>query len=397
MHVTLTRRGWAVLAIICLSVAMGWQYGPRSLNAVVAPLLVILLAGFVVTLRLDRPTVRRLPIDDGFVGETREAAFAVETTGDVAATVRDEIGTGLALETDEARTHAPESESMPTHTPATETILDGETRVTYDVALASRGDRTVGPATITIRDVFGLVTRRFEFSETSSVTVYPRVYELQGALDKRLHEFADATARRNREEFDHLREYRRGDSLRDVHWKAAAKQPEDDLVVTEYAADAGLETVTVAAECATGLEDELATAVASIVTALRETSIRVGLVVDGTVVQPSSDAGHYYELLAVLAALETGSGTEALTDRDRADAEIRVTARTGTVSVAIGEGEAEHEIPFERLRGTSERARPGPAADGGDRRNAGQRATGTGDGDGAGGTGTGTQRSGVLT
>ncbi|ELZ04835.1 DUF58 domain-containing protein [Natrialba asiatica] len=395
MHVTLTRRGWAVLAIICLSIAMGWQYGPRSLNAIVAPLLVILLAGFVVTLRLDRPAVRRLPMEDGFVGETREAAFAVETTGDVAATVRDEIGTGLAFETDEARTHAAGSVSTTTHTPATETILDGETRVTYDVALASRGDRTVGPATITIRDVFGLVTRRFEFGETSSVTVYPQVYELQGALDERLHEFADATARRNREEFDHLREYRRGDSLRDVHWKAAAKQPEDDLVVTEYAADAGLETVTIAAESATGLEDELATAVASIVTALRETSIRVGLVVDGTVVHPSSDAGHYYELLAVLAALESGAGTAALTDRDRADAEIRVTARTRAVSVVIGEGETGHEIPFERLRGTSERARPGPAANGGGRRDAGQRATGTGDGGGE--TETETQRSGVLT
>ncbi|ADD05163.1 uncharacterized protein Nmag_1587 [Natrialba magadii ATCC 43099] len=343
-----TARGWIVLAVIAGSLAMSWQYGPRALNAIVAPLVIVLAASFLITLRRDRPTVRRHPVDDGFVGETREIAFVVETEGDIAATVRDEVGSGLKPVIDD------DTKALSTHA-----ILDGETHVTYEVELINRGERAAGPVSITVSDIFGLFVRRYRFDERSELTVYPEIYSLDGELGQRLQNIADATARRSREEFDHLREYRRGDSLRDVHWKAAAKQPEDDLVVTEYAADEGLGSVTVAAECLSGREDDLATAVASIVTALHEANIRVGLVVDGTDIQPDTGSEHYYELLSVLAALEPRAGTASLTDRERADSEVCVTAGTSGTTVSIGDQDApaheralefEFEFEFDRVR-----------------------------------------------
>ncbi|ELY92501.1 hypothetical protein C483_07759 [Natrialba hulunbeirensis JCM 10989] len=333
-----------VLAAIAGSFAMSWQYGPRALNAIVAPLVIVLAASFLITFRRDRPTVRRQPVDDGFVGETREIAFVIETESDIPATVRDAVGAGLTPaatdEMDELSTRA---------------ILDGETNVRYEIELTGRGERTVGPVSITVSDIFGLFARRYEYDERRQVTVYPAVYSLDGELGHQLQTITDATARRSREEFDHLREYRRGDSLRDVHWKAAAKQPEDDLVVTEYAADEGLGSITVAAECLSGREDDLASAVASVVTAIHEANIRVGLLVDGTERQPDTGQEHYYELLGVLAALEPRAGTATLTKQERADADVCVVAGTSGTTVTIGEGHAAHgeralEFEFDQLR-----------------------------------------------
>ncbi|ELZ02071.1 hypothetical protein C482_05716 [Natrialba chahannaoensis JCM 10990] len=354
-----TARGWVVLVAIVGSLAMSWQYGPRALNAIVAPLVIVLAASFLITFRRDRPAVRRQPVDDGFVGETREIAFVIETESDIAATVRDAVGTGLRP------TATDEMDEL-----STRAILDGETHVSYEVELTSRGERAVGPVSITVSDIFGLFARRYEYDERIQITVYPAICSLDGELGQRLQTIADATARRSRKEFDHLREYRRGDSLRDVHWKAAAKQPEDDLVVTEYAADEGLGSITVAAECLSGREDDLASAVASVVTAIHEANIQVGLLVDGTERQPDTGLDHYYDLLGVLAALEPRAGTATLTEQERADADVCVVAGTSGTTVIIGEGHAAHgeralefEFEFDRLRNeggadrTSERGR----------------------------------------
>lgn len=357
----LTIRGWAVVAIVAASIAMSWQYGPRALNAIVVPLVVVLLAGFVVTLRIDRPEVRRLPVEEGFIGETREVEFVVETDSDVAATVRDAVGTGLSATGGRDATDRSDREPAAEFGPALETILDGERHFTHDVRLEERGERTVGPLTIAVSDILGLTRRRFEFEETATVVVYPRVHELRGEAAHALQELATATAQRNREEFDHLREYRRGDSLRDVHWKAAAKQPDDNLVVTEYAVDEGVGSVTVAAECTAGREDELATAVASIAVTLLETNVRVGLVGGDVRLQPNEGRSHYYDLLGVLAGLEPGAGTAALEERERADAEILVTAETDGTTVDV-DGR-ENEIPFTSLRGDTGRTSRGSRRD----------------------------------
>jgi uncharacterized protein (DUF58 family) len=323
-----TIRGWSVLAVVGFAVTMSWQYGPRSLDAVVIPLLVVLLAGAVTTFRADRPRTRRRAVTEGFIGERRTTGVTIETDTAVAATLVDDVGEGL------------------TATGATSQLtLDGETEFEYDLTLEERGDHRIGPLSIVIQDVFGLFERRFTDEETTSVLVYPRVYDLQNGASRDLEVLADLASRANRDEFDHLREYHRGDPLRNVHWKSVARRADDELMVKEFAADETAGTARIAAECTPGREEALATAVASIATYLLELDVEVGVTVGREGRPPGTGRDHHRSLLGLLAVLEAGE----LDDRDRTDTDVLVQAdASGTVVVVDG-----NEIPFERLRGVS--------------------------------------------
>jgi hypothetical protein len=65
----LTLRGWTVVVAVVVAVALSWGFGPRALNAIVVPLVVVLLAGLVTAVRIDRPRVDRQPVSEGFIGE----------------------------------------------------------------------------------------------------------------------------------------------------------------------------------------------------------------------------------------------------------------------------------------------------------------------------------------
>ncbi|QLK27846.1 DUF58 domain-containing protein [Natrinema zhouii] len=354
----LTLRGWTVVVAVGVAVVLSREFGPRALNAIVVPLVVVLLAGLVTTARTDRPRVIRQPVAEGFIGEQRRVEVAIETESPVAATVRDTVGDGLSA----------------TAEPVAETTLDGDETVTYDVRLEARGRRRVGPLSIAVSDIVGLVERRFEYEETTPVLVYPRVHDLSSGPAADLRALAGVADRHERDEFDHLREYHRGDPFRDIHWKAAAKRPDDELVITEYADDEAVSAVTVAAECRprragdsvdhdgdgertgrndepTGYDDEMAAAAASVATALLERGVPVELAVpDGT--QPPGDGrGHHRELLGLLAV----AGPGELDDRTRRDADVLVrTDADGTTIVVDG-----REIPFDRLRGRGRGEREG--------------------------------------
>ncbi|MFU8869405.1 DUF58 domain-containing protein [Natronococcus sp.] len=326
----LTSRGWGALAVVAFGAVMSWQYGPRSLDAVVIPLLVVVGVGALTTARADRPRVRRAPISEGFLGERRTVTVAIETDSSVAATVRDDVGDGLA---------APD--------PTVETTLEGETELEYELTLKKRGERRIGPLSIAVRDVFGLWERRFEYEETQTVLAYPRVYDLQNGASHDLEVLADVAREANREEFDHLREYQRGDPLREVHWKSAAKRPDDELVVKEFAADETVGAATVAAECTPGREDELAAAVASVATYLLECEVRVGLTVGTEGHPPGAGRQYHRSLLRALAVLEA----EELDERDRAEADVLVQSDANGTTVVVDD----REIPFDRLRGADGR------------------------------------------
>jgi len=309
----LTRRGWTVVATAGGAVALSWRFGPRALNAVVVPLVVVLLAGLVTVSRADRPRVIRQPIAEGFVGEHRTVAVTIETDGPLAATVSDAVGEGLSTVTK----------------PVAAITLEGEQTVTYDVELAHRGRHRVGPLEIAISDIVGLVERRFEYTDRAPVLVYPQIHELgRGAVDD-LQALVGIDDHREHETFDHLREYHRGDPLRDVHWKSAAKRPDNELLVREYDESEGNTAVTVAAECVAGRDDELATAAATVVTALLERGTSVGLVVPNGRKPPGAGQEHHRALLGLLAVVDTGELDERA--RQAADVLIRTDAHGTTI------------------------------------------------------------------
>lgn len=329
----LTFRGWTAVAVLLGTVAMSWQFGPRALNAVAVPLLVVLLAGLVTVSRADRPRVTRKPVSEGFIGEEHPVEVAIETEGTVAATVRDTVGDGLSA----------------TAEPVTETTLEGDETFTYDVRLEARGRRQVGPLSITVRDVVGLVERRFADEATTSVLVYPRVRDLHRGSADDFRVLASVANRHDRDEFDHLREYRRGDPLRDVHWKTAAKRPDGDLAVAEYADDEEAGAVTVAADCLTDRDDEMASAAATVATALLEQGATVGITVPDGTQPPGTGQRHHRELLQLLAV----AGPGELEERIRRDADVLVRTDAEGTTVVVDD----REIPFDRLCGTDDRER----------------------------------------
>lgn len=321
-----TKRGWGALAVVGFCLLMAWGYGARSLNALVAPLVVVLLAAAIAVYRTDRPSLTREPIEEGFVGEERTVDVDVAVDAPTAAIVRDRVDDGLSARGNVA-----------------ETTLTPEERFSYEIALEARGKRTIGPASLTVQDVLGLLEREFDYRGRDSVLVYPRVYDLFGASRHDLRVLADAVREHNREEFDHLREYVRGDSLRDIHWKSTAKRADDELVVKEFVAEEDLGAVEVVAESTAGRDDEMAVAAASVATFLLEIGVAVGITTGDERREPGTGHDHHVELLRLLAVAPDGEVGDRT--RERADVLIRADD-DGTVVVVDG-----HEIPFERLRG----------------------------------------------
>jgi uncharacterized protein (DUF58 family) len=97
----------------------------------------------------------------------------------------------------------------------------------YQVRSELRGQFEIGPMTVRVSDPFGLVELGRAFRSTSRLTVTPRTVALPviplggawtGSGDNRPRAFAVGSA-----EDVTVREYRRGDDLRRVHWRSSAR------------------------------------------------------------------------------------------------------------------------------------------------------------------------------
>lgn len=99
--------------------------------------------------------------------------------------------------------------------------------VTYQVRSDVRGRFEIGPMSVRVSDPFGLVELGRSFRTTVPLTVTPRTVRLPniplggawtGSGDNRPRAFATGSA-----EDVTVREYRRGDDLRRVHWHSSAR------------------------------------------------------------------------------------------------------------------------------------------------------------------------------
>lgn len=103
-------------------------------------------------------------------------------------------------------------------------------QVTYQVRSDVRGKFEIGPMSVRVSDPFGLVELGRAFRTTVPLTVTPRTVPLPhiplggawtGSGDNRPRAFATGSA-----EDVTVREYRRGDDLRRVHWRSSARTGE---------------------------------------------------------------------------------------------------------------------------------------------------------------------------
>jgi uncharacterized protein (DUF58 family) len=185
-----------------------------------------------------------------------------------------------------------------------------KSRIEVPLTFARRGVYTLGPAEVRVADPFGLLRFARKDWETMEVVVYPRVHELRGFPLRGGNMEAGTTGSRGRrgEEFANLREYRRGDDRRHIHWKSLARTGE--LFVKEFSLQAPRRHTVALDLRREGLrtqEDEIEDAVstaASVLTHLARESLPFRLLATGsshTDTGFGSDEDSYWEAMRLLA------------------------------------------------------------------------------------------------
>lgn len=121
-----------------------------------------------------------------------------------------------------------------------ETLLNTseEKSFTYTVRPTERGEYHFGNLNIYSSTVVGLVARRQQFSAKEMVPNYPSFLQLKKydfiAFSNRLKLFGLKKIRRigHTMEFEQIKEYTRGDDVRNINWKATAKR--NELMVNQF-------------------------------------------------------------------------------------------------------------------------------------------------------------------
>jgi uncharacterized protein (DUF58 family) len=342
----LTRRGYAVLTVLVLGLLNATFYGPRALNAVVAPAGVALVAAVVLVRRVDRPRMERVVVEEGYVGETHTVELRFESDTAFTGHLVDHVPDGLAASGNELTTSIE------------------ETTVAYDVSFVRRGAHELGPTQVVARDVLGLAQRTFDYGYTKELLVYPRVHDLRGRARHELNLLPDVELINTRGEFDNLREYQRGDALRDIDWKKSAKATDGDFIVKEYVEEEDLGEVVIVAETAQDVRrghvgegaresaDAMAEAAASVATFLLDAGLSVGVTVPGGSLDPEEERDQRRAILELLARTDPGH----VRDAARADADLLILADGTDVTVSLGD----QQVSFSRLAGDDAVQPPDP-------------------------------------
>lgn len=160
---------------------------------------------------------------------TRELAgvWPVGVWSQVTLRLHNDDARALALDVFDDYPAAWQIEGMP-H--ASQLVPGAFAAITYRLCPDQRGNASFGPAYLRVRSPLGLWSRTHRVGPDSAVKVFPDFSTLLGhtltATDRRS---ADAGAIRKRRrgegtDFRQLRDYRRGDSMRSIDWKATARR-----------------------------------------------------------------------------------------------------------------------------------------------------------------------------
>lgn len=219
---SLTTRGQAFLASGITLVVAGFLVGQDAVirAGVVVGVLPVLAAWWLSRSRHDLTLQRRVSPSQVAVGQTATVDLVLTNRGEQAA------GTLLLDE------QVPYVLGTPPRflLEGVERGAEHERHFSYAVRSDVRGQFEIGPARMRVGDPFGLVELGLVFSSTVRLTVTPQVVPLpviplggarSGSGDQRPRAFTTGSA-----EDVTVREYRRGDDLRRVHWRSSARTGE---------------------------------------------------------------------------------------------------------------------------------------------------------------------------
>lgn len=219
----LTARGWVVLAAAAVSVIVAFSVGWRDL----------LYVGLVLAALVVASAIAVRSRAASLIAERRNSPDVVPSGGRLAVQLtvsntawlrspaqwwRDLTPRGVA---------SPEFQTLPSL--AGRGFPGSSARLGYQLTAGERGVAWIGPMVVEHGDAFGLVLHERLVGEAAPLTVLPRIVPLAGAVAGRTS-IADASVPAWKTGHGHddviAREYRAGDALRHVNWRATAHRGE---------------------------------------------------------------------------------------------------------------------------------------------------------------------------
>jgi uncharacterized protein (DUF58 family) len=230
----------------------------------------------------------------------------------------------------------------------------------FDLPCRRRGVYQVGPIEVTAGDPFGFFVRRQLVPQRQTVVVYPRVAPLR-QLGFPLASGLGVAQRRRALQDDPsrtagVRDYRPGDPLRRIHWKATARQAELQVRVIEPAA-APLLVLVLAADTFnfpwTRYREDLfelaVSALASIAWRALDDGWQVGLLTNPAAAIKLPPASTPQQLGQILEALARAEPASRLTVAQLL-ADQPLGLRTATYVLAAGRSTVALQVAIERLQ-----------------------------------------------
>lgn len=223
-RIRICRQGWYYLAVVSLIFA-GALFRQVNLllilsGIIMSPLVLGWLLAWRAIARLD---VRRLLPSQAMAGETLTVAYVVSNP-------RKRLGAwALVCEDSAVRENEANAAAEPLRVLFPHIGAGAQRRGVVRGVLARRGLYRFGPLRITTKFPFGLFAAQQEFAERQSMLVLPRLGRLNPAWTARRRaalagSHQRAVRRGSDGDFFGLREWNRGDGLRRVAWRAAAKR-----------------------------------------------------------------------------------------------------------------------------------------------------------------------------
>ena len=227
-----TSAGWQVLAAGAAVFFVARLIGTTQFHQLAYALLALPLASFALGVAGTRGVRFSRSVPPGM------HLTAGETSGVVLELSRTRFGASGAGVLD--RLPEPRALKFPPPVSGTAGTAGGSRTAILEVPLSfpRRGVYDLGPAEIRISDPFGLLGFSRTFPEKTEVVVYPKTHALPGfPLRGGDMEAGSRGSRGQRgDEFASLREYRRGDDRRHIHWKSVARTGQ--LFVKEFSLEA---------------------------------------------------------------------------------------------------------------------------------------------------------------
>lgn len=208
----LTNAGKTFLALGAITLALGVVFGYRTLSALGIALLLVVLIGRLWIVRRPRVAAHRVVVPERVrAGRPARSDLTITNTG------RRRTSGGIALE-QFGDTQLPIE--LPSLEPA-ETAT-----ITTELPTAQRGVFRVGPLDVTRADPFGLVRSGEPDEGITKLWVHPQIHQLEpfpSGIARDLEGPDSGEALEGGITFHTLRDYVRGDDLRQIHWRSSAR------------------------------------------------------------------------------------------------------------------------------------------------------------------------------